>query len=48
MKEDLARHQATRKPVTGKLRAVSWQGWTEDEINDVFSGRKPLAATAGA
>jgi len=44
-KEALARYQATRKPVTDTLQAVSRQGWTEDEIDEVFPGQKP-AATA--
>ncbi|WP_399890294.1 FAD-dependent oxidoreductase [Streptomyces sp. BBFR51] len=43
--EGLALYQATRKPVTDQLQAVSRQGWTEDEISDVFPGQKP-AATA--
>ena len=42
--EGLARYQATRKPVTDKLQHISRQGWTEDEINDVFPGQKPAAA----
>ncbi|MGW3917373.1 FAD-dependent oxidoreductase [Streptomyces sp. NPDC005070] len=42
--EGLALYQATRKPVTDKLQAISRQGWTEDEINDVFPGQKPAAA----
>ena len=45
LKEGLARYQATRKPVTDELQRISRQGWTEDEINDVFPGQKP-AATA--
>lgn len=45
LKQGLALYQATRKPVTDQLQAVSRQGWTEDEINDVFPGQKP-AATA--
>jgi len=44
-KEALARYQATRKPVTDTLQAVSRQGWTEDEIDEVFPGQKP-ATTA--
>ncbi len=43
--EGLARYQATRKPVTDELQRISRQGWTEDEINEVFPGQKP-AATA--
>ncbi|MFG3021574.1 FAD-dependent oxidoreductase [Streptomyces sp. NPDC048254] len=44
LKEGLALYQATRKPVTDKLQAISRQGWTEDEINDVFPGQKTAAA----
>ncbi|MGI5516193.1 FAD-dependent oxidoreductase [Streptomyces sp. CA-106131] len=46
LKEALALYQATRKPMTDKLQAISRQGWTEDEINDVFPGQKPAAAAA--
>ncbi|GAA2535590.1 FAD-dependent oxidoreductase [Streptomyces koyangensis] len=45
LKEALALYQATRKPVTDELQRISRQGWTEEEINDVFPGQKP--ATAG-
>ncbi|MFF1463772.1 FAD-dependent oxidoreductase [Streptomyces sp. NPDC058330] len=44
LKEALPLFQATRKPVTDELQAISRQGWTEDEINDVFPGQKPAAA----
>ncbi|MFK0173720.1 FAD-dependent oxidoreductase [Streptomyces sp. NPDC090306] len=44
LKQGLALFQATRKPVTDELQAISRQGWTEDEINDVFPGQKPAAA----
>ncbi|MFI0237680.1 FAD-dependent oxidoreductase [Streptomyces sp. NPDC016845] len=44
LKEGLALYQATRKPVTDKLQAISRQGWTEDEIDEVFPGQKPAAA----
>ncbi|MET8537435.1 NAD(P)/FAD-dependent oxidoreductase [Streptomyces sp. NPDC005065] len=44
LKEGLVLYQATRKPVTDKLQQISRQGWTEDEINDVFPGQKPAAA----
>ncbi|MEZ7006250.1 FAD-dependent oxidoreductase [Streptomyces sp. AD55] len=40
----LALYQATRKPVTDRLQRISRQGWTEDEIDDVFPGQKPAAA----
>ncbi|MGD6741302.1 FAD-dependent oxidoreductase [Streptomyces sp. BH106] len=41
LKEGLAEYQAIRKPVTDKLQAVSRQGWTEDEIDEVFPGQTP-------
>ncbi|KAE8765755.1 FAD-dependent oxidoreductase [Georgenia thermotolerans] len=41
--EALARYQATRKPVTDELQRISRQGWTEDELNDVFPGQKTAA-----
>lgn len=43
VKEALALYQATRKPVTDELQRISRQGWTEDEINDVFPGQKPAS-----
>ena len=43
VKEALALYQATRKPVTDELQRISRQGWSEDEINDVFPGQKPAA-----
>ncbi|MFD7875834.1 FAD-dependent oxidoreductase [Streptomyces sp. NPDC059766] len=46
VKEALALYQATRKPVTDRLQAISRQGWSEDEIDDVFPGQKPAAAAA--
>ena len=45
VEEALALYQATRKPVTDELQRISRQGWSEDEINDVFPGQKP-ATTA--
>jgi salicylate hydroxylase len=39
----LVRYQAARKPVTDELQAISRQGWTEDEVNEVFPGQKPAA-----
>ena len=39
--EALAAFQAARKPVTDELQKISRQGWSEDEINDVFPGQKP-------
>ena len=44
--EALVRYHADRKPVTDELQRISRQGWSEDEINDVFPGQKP--ATMGA
>ncbi|MYT74079.1 MULTISPECIES: NAD(P)/FAD-dependent oxidoreductase [unclassified Streptomyces] len=41
----LARFQAVRKPVTDELQRVSRQGWTEDEIDEVFPGQKPSAGS---
>ena len=46
VKEALAAYFTTRKPVTDELQRISRQGWSEDEINDVFPGQKP--ATMGA
>ncbi|MFH5821448.1 FAD-dependent oxidoreductase [Georgenia sp. AZ-5] len=43
VKDALASYQATRKPVTDELQRISRQGWTEDELNDVFPGQKPRA-----
>lgn len=39
--EALALYQATRKPVTDELQRISRQGWTEDELDEVFPGQKP-------
>ncbi|MFI6520429.1 FAD-dependent oxidoreductase [Spirillospora sp. NPDC050679] len=41
--EALARYQAVRKPVTDELQRISRQGWTEDEVHDVFPGQKPAS-----
>ncbi|NEC29104.1 FAD-dependent monooxygenase [Streptomyces sp. SID8111] len=46
VKEALALYQATRKPVTDQLQSISRQGWSEDEIDEVFPGQKPAAAAA--
>lgn len=47
--EALAAYQALRKPVTDELQRISRQGWSEDEIDDVFPGQKPgERAAAGA
>jgi salicylate hydroxylase len=44
--EALAAFQAVRKPVTDELQKISRQGWSEDEINDVFPGQKPQSQEA--
>ncbi|CAI3799203.1 FAD-dependent monooxygenase [Pseudarthrobacter sp. MM222] len=41
VKEALALFQATRKPVTDELQRISRQGWSEEEVSDVFPGQKP-------
>lgn len=46
VQEGLALYQATRKPVTDELQRISRQGWSEDEINEVFPGQKPAAAAS--
>lgn len=46
--EALTLYQATRKPVTDELQRISRQGWTEDEVNDVFPGQKPASMGARA
>jgi salicylate hydroxylase len=43
VKEALARYQAIRKPVTDELQRISRQGWTDDEIYDVFPGQRPAS-----
>ncbi|MFD6060389.1 FAD-dependent oxidoreductase [Rhodococcus wratislaviensis] len=43
VKDALASYQATRKPVTDELQRISRQGWTEDEVDDVFPGQKPAS-----
>ncbi|KQQ90019.1 FAD-dependent monooxygenase [Arthrobacter sp. Leaf137] len=43
VREALALFQATRKPVTDELQRISRQGWSEEEVNDVFPGQKPAA-----
>jgi salicylate hydroxylase len=48
VKEALALFQATRKPVTDELQRISRQGWTEDEVNDVFPGQKPASQSPAA
>ncbi|MTE17443.1 FAD-dependent oxidoreductase [Nocardia aurantiaca] len=42
--EALAAYQANRKPVTDELQRISRQGWTEDEVNEVFPGQKTPAS----
>jgi len=41
--EALAAYQGSRKPATDELQHISRQGWSEDEINDVFPGQKPAS-----
>lgn len=41
--EALTLYQETRKPVTDELQRISRQGWTEDELDDVFPGQKPAS-----
>lgn len=48
VKEALALFQATRKPVTDELQRISRQGWSEDEVNDVFPGQKPASQSPAA
>lgn len=43
VKEALSLFQATRKPVTDELQRISRQGWSEEEVNDVFPGQKPAS-----
>ncbi|MHC1559201.1 FAD-dependent oxidoreductase [Actinomycetospora sp. C-140] len=43
----LAAYQGTRKPVTDELQRISRQGWSEDEVDDVFPGQKPASQEAG-
>lgn len=40
VKDALTLYQATRKPMTDELQRISRQGWSEDEINEVFPGQK--------
>jgi salicylate hydroxylase len=48
VKEALALFQATRKPVTDELQRISRQGWSEEEVNDVFPGQKPTSQQPAA
>lgn len=48
VKEALALFQATRKPVTDELQRISRQGWSEEEVNDVFPGQKPKSQRPAA
>jgi len=48
VKEALAMFQATRKPVTDELQRISRQGWSEEEVNDVFPGQKPKSQQPAA
>lgn len=40
VKDALAAYTAERKPETDELQRISRQGWSEDEVNDVFPGQK--------
>ncbi|MQY25885.1 FAD-dependent oxidoreductase [Nocardia aurantia] len=40
----LAAYQAGRKPVTDELQRISRQGWSEEELDEVFPGQKPARA----
>jgi salicylate hydroxylase len=40
VKDALSLYQATRKPMTDELQRISRQGWSEDEIDEVFPGQK--------
>lgn len=44
----LAQFQAERKPVTDELQRISRQGWTEEEIDDVFPGQKPATMSTAS
>ncbi|MFE4228570.1 FAD-dependent monooxygenase [Arthrobacter sp. NPDC056886] len=46
VKEALALFQSTRKPVTDELQRISRQGWSEEEVDDVFPGQKPTSQKA--
>jgi salicylate hydroxylase len=48
VKEALALFQATRKPVTDELQRISRQGWSEEEVRDVFPGQKPASQKPAA
>jgi salicylate hydroxylase len=48
VKDALALFQATRKPVTDELQRISRQGWSEEEVNDVFPGQKPTSQQPAA
>lgn len=48
VREALALFQATRKPVTDELQRISRQGWSEEEVNDVFPGQKPSSQQPAA
>ena len=46
VKEALALFQSIRKPVTDELQRISRQGWSEEEVDDVFPGQKPTSQKA--
>ncbi|MGW0179750.1 FAD-dependent oxidoreductase [Nocardia sp. NPDC003345] len=39
-------YQAIRKPVTDELQRISRQGWTEDEVEEVFPGQRTTVRSA--
>lgn len=44
----LAAYQAARKPITDELQRISRQGWTEDEVDEVFPGQQTSGRTTPA
>jgi salicylate hydroxylase len=48
--EALAAFKAARKPITDELQRLSRNGWTDEELDDVFPGQKPgqIASTTAA
>lgn len=46
VQEALALYQSVRKPETDKLQAISRQGWSEDELSEVFPGQRPESQQA--
>lgn len=46
--EALTLYMNNRKPITDELQRISRQGWTEDEVNDVFPGQKSASQSGRA